>query len=391
MMKYRILLFLILLTSPFINFSLIPDSHLPLTPLVVLAALPIVFLDRISLNVFGTEDIFFLFFWYSSLISSLMNSVAMFSIDGITQLVNILLTYLIYKVSLFLFFKVRPDADKFLRMIFTYYTWVQVPALIVFVIGLYHPDINERIIYFFNNAGNFSVGAIASTLPGARITGFSPEPSFWSFFVAVNIAIALCLRNPSKFLLSINFLTLILTFGRTGYLIIVCVLVLKIVRGSLWRQSIVALAAISLLFVIRDHLSVANLMSVDDSFRQRIGSVITAINITHQNPFFGIGLGNFDRYAAAQDLDYLNIFNWYLSTLALSGILSFLFLVVMFFALIRRIHFAYQLPFLGTLIGWLTVSAYNLPFVWFTFAALVYASAARQNDFTSVQDEGKAE
>src|SRR5690606_3849091 len=133
--------------------------------------------------------------------------------------------------------------------------------------------------------------------PDARITGFSPEPSFWSFFVAVNIAIAFSMRHYSKALLVVNITTLLLTFGRTGYFILACVLIVKFIHGSYWRTGVVAVAAIFVLFWMRESLTVSSLMSVDDSFRQRIDSIVTAVGIAFENPFFGIGLGNFRDYA----------------------------------------------------------------------------------------------
>ncbi|RAV99754.1 O-antigen ligase family protein [Pseudochryseolinea flava] len=384
MIKYKTLFYILLGTSPFINTSFIPGAKLPMVYLVMLFVIGVIVIarDRVPSRIFGSEDIAFSCFLTVSLLSVYINAWSWPMTHGVTQVINLLLTYLIYKVAQFLLVKSALPKDEMLPTIFKCYSWIQVPALILLVFGNFNREFNIEFIHAINNAGNFDVGAIESVYPNIRLTGFSPEPSFWSFFVAINIAVGLSLKRFSPWLMAVNGVSLLVTVGRTGYLIAACILVIWFIQGKVWRTSLIAGAALIAAFFMREYFTPQKLMSVDDSFRQRIDSMLVAFNLGCNNPFFGIGLGNFQVFAEQQHLDYGNIFNWYLNVFALIGVAGIATWMIFSIFLLRRIQERYWLPVFGAFVGWLTVSAFNLPFVWVVFAALVCASTSKHENET---------
>jgi hypothetical protein len=373
MIRYKTLLYILICTLPFINFSLIPGSNLPL-PYMALTVITLILIfseKTIPAKVFGYEDLFFIVFLIIALVSILSNPL---NSESFTQIINYILTYLFYKVSILLLIRSGADASIVLRDIYNYNTCLQIFALILFLIGFIYGRFLEETIALFNNSGNFSIGAISTTYPIARLFGFSPEPSFWSFLVAVNIAIALTIERPNKIFLAVNFISLIATFGRTGFLITGCIVLLKFLKGNV-LQKLLGIVCIFIAFVLLgEYLDLNRLISVDVSFKQRIESLLVAIDLSKENLLNGIGLNNFKIYATEQKLDYLDIFNLFLNTLVSTGLFGLLSLILFLLLIFKRINSNYTLPFYAAMIGWMTVSSYNLPFLWFIFGVLVYGS-----------------
>jgi hypothetical protein len=373
MVRYKILLYALVFTTPFINFSLIPGSNLPLPyiTLIVIALILVANERTLPLRLFGYEDVFFLLFLVIALASSLYNKV---NPESFTQIINYLLTYSFYKIGLILLFRSQAHSQEILKVMFLYNTCLQIFALVLFSVGFIYGCFLENTIGFFNNSENFSIGAISTVYPRARLFGFSPEPSFWSFFVAMNIAIFFTIDRPSKTLLIVNLISLIAAFGRTGFLMTGCVILLKFLKGNV-LQKIFGVICVAIAFAfLSEYLVPERLMSVDASFEQRIGSMLTAIDLAKERFIAGVGLNNFKYYAIEQELNYLDIFNLFLNTLVSTGVFGLLCLVLCLFFIFNKIPAKYTLPFFAAMIGWMTVSSYNLPFVWFTFAVLVYAA-----------------
>lgn len=373
---YRTIFSLMLLTAPLINFSLIPGSKLPVFYLVGFTALLLVlFYDfYISRKVFGVEDPFHVIFMAIVIVSLLINSNEYSGARGITQLGNFILTYSMFKICLVLLYKIKPDRDQLLSRIFKVNTGWQVAAIIVFYVGLLSPSFLYFIIDFFNNAGNFHVGAIGISFETARSLGFCPEPSFWSFFIAMNIALGLTIKKPGKLFLAINFFNLFLTVGRTGFLILICVLIIKFAKESILFKLLLILLSFIGVFMVFEFIDFGSLKHLDSSISQRVDSIIIGLKLSMENPMLGIGLGNFQEYAEDMKLPYFDIFNLFLTLLVGVGVIGLLFYALFLLGIFRRLQTNYHLPFYGAIIGWMTVSAYNLPFVWLTFAALTYAS-----------------
>jgi O-Antigen ligase len=340
-------------------------------------AILVVHNHQFSLRAFGIEDIFFVGFLLVSIYSWYVNRSDYPDGRGVTQIINNILTYGLFKFCLLLMFKTEDDPDILLRRVFRIYTFWQIPAIVILFLGILFPGFLILFTEFFNNSGNFSIGAIGESLETARSFGFAPEPSFWSFFVAVNLAIALILPRPNAALLSINFLSLILTVGRTGFLIALCIIIIRFASSNKILQVLLVIAGLFALFLGLEYLDLRELQTIDPSFDQRIDSLFVAFQLTLDHPVFGIGLGNFRVYAGLQNLAYADIFNLFLNLLVSVGVTGFaLYMGALYFSY-ARIKPEYRLPFYAAVIGWLTVSSYNLPFVWITFSILVYTSEYR--------------
>jgi hypothetical protein len=298
--------------------------------------------------------------------------------SSFTQVINYILTYLFFKVTLYLLYRSHADANSILSQIFSYNSWLQVFAIVLFLIGYYYGSFLENLIFFFNNSENFAVGAISTVFPRARLFGFSPEPSFWSFFVAINIAIGLTTEKPNKFYFFINLLSLISTFGRTGFLIAGCIFLLKFLKGNALQKALGILILFIGFFKLGKYLDFNMLTSVDVSFKQRLESLLVAVDLASNNFFFGIGIGNFKVYAQQNNYEFLDIFNFFLNTLVATGIFGLLSFSFCLWFIFKRIHPHFNLAFYGAIVGWMTVSSYNLPYLWILFGVLVYASYQKQ-------------
>jgi hypothetical protein len=376
MRLYRIILALMIVSAPLINFSLIPNSRLPLFYLIGIAALVLIVfvVHRVPREAFGVEDLWFLSFVLCGLLSWKLNAAIFPEGRGLTQLVNLLLTYLLFKTVLTIMINSGKDAPELLRQIFTVNSIFQIFAVMVFIAGLVKGDIFEKVAVMFNNAGNFHIGAVGVSWKTARSFGFSPEPSFWSFFIAMNIALAFVIARPSKVLLGVNFLNLVLTLGRTGFLMMIAIVIIRFSKRSVATKLFLIVTALVAGFFLADYIALEKFRSVDISIQQRVDSIVEGLRMFGEHPVFGIGFGNFPVYAQREGFEFFDIFNLFLNVLVSSGVIGSLFFLATLFTIFLRIRGKLNLPFYGAVVGWLTVSAYNLPFAWVIFAALIYMS-----------------
>jgi O-antigen ligase len=329
---------------------------------------------RIPRPAMGVEDLFFAAFVLCVLLSFKLNAASYPEGKGLTQLANLVLTYLFFKITLAVMIKSEPDKQELLRKIFKINSIFQIFAVLVFIAGLIHGEIFENVAVAFNNSGNFHIGAVGVSWNTARSFGFSPEPSFWSFFIAMNIALAFVIPKPNKFLLGINFLNLFLTLGRTGFLMLIAILIIRFSKRSALTKVFLVVVMLVAAFTLADYFVLEKFRAVDISIQQRIDSILVGLRMFRQHPLFGMGFGNFPVYAQNQGYEFFDIFNLFLNVLVSSGIVGSLFFVGVLVAIFSKIQGKMNLPFYGAVVGWLTVSAYNLPFAWVMFAALMYAS-----------------
>lgn len=376
MRAYKIILILLIISAPLINFSLIPNSKLPIFYLVGMAAFigVVVISHRIPREALGIEDLLFFAFMLCGVLSYALNAATYPEGRGLTQLANLTLTYLFFKTTLAVIMKSQTERLHLLRTIFNINSVFQILAVIIFLAGLIRGEIFERVAAVFNNAGNFHIGAVGVSWNTARSFGFSPEPSFWSFFIAMNIALAFVIPKPNKFLLSINFINLVLTLGRTGFLMLIAILIIRFSKRSVLTRIFLVIVMLVVAFTISDYFALEKFRAVDISIQQRVDSILVGLRVFSEHPFFGMGFGNFPVYAGDQGYEFFDIFNLFLNVLVSSGILGSVFFLATLFAIFSKIKGKLNLPFYGALVGWLTVSAYNLPFAWLIFAALIYAS-----------------
>jgi hypothetical protein len=304
--------------------------------------------------------------------------------DGLKQVINLLLTYLVFKVGLVLLFKSDRDPDKLLTRMYRIFTWYAFAGIVIFFAGLLMPSFLDWQVNLANNSGNFRLTNIGHSLSTARSFGFASEPSFWSFFLAMNVSLGMAARNRSKLLLVINLAALVLTFGRTGLLVLFIVLAMRFSKTSLANKIFLVVAGVVVLLVFNEALQVSNLKSIDSSFWERFDSIVFSTGLLVQYPFFGIGPGNFDVISEIEKLRYQDIFNLFLSILVCCGVIGFSLYMLTLYRIYRKILPSLNLPFFAILAGWLTMSAYNLPFVWVTLAALVYCSRVEKDRQISV-------
>jgi hypothetical protein len=383
------MLTLLIISAPLINFSVIPNSKLPLFYLVGIAAfILVVFIaHRIPRQAIGVEDILFFAFVLCGLLSFKLNAATYPEGRGLTQLTNLVLTYLFFKITLAVMMQSETDKLELLRRIFNINSIFQVFAVLVFVAGLIHGEIFERVAVAFNNAGNFHIGAVGVSWNTARSFGFSPEPSFWSFFIAMNIALAFVIPKPNRFLLSVNFLNLLLTLGRTGFLMLIAILIIRFSKRSALAKVFLVVVVLVAGFGLADYFQLEKFRAVDISIQQRIDSILVGLRMVSQHPLFGMGFGNFPAYAQGQGYEFFDIFNLFLNVLVSSGIVGSFFFMGALLVIFSKIKGKMNLPFYGAVVGWLTVSAYNLPFVWLMFAALMYAS--KREEFLEEESVGQ--
>ncbi len=375
MKHYKRILEILIVASPLINFSLLQGSKVPLFYLIGFATLAVFLVidRRVSTHLFGLEDLFFLGFLLLGTISWFLNKSQFSSASGLTQLINHCLTYILFKFCIVLLFKVNADPTMMMRKYFRIMSWWAFVGIAIHIAGIIYPKWLIAFAALTNNSGNFSVGAIGESLATARSFGVGPEPSFWSFLLAMNLSVALIIPRPAKTGVAVTVLNLLLTLGRTGILITLSILIIKFAKSSPAAKLLLIFIVTGLVLVGFDYFEFAQLATVDASFEQRIGSLFKAADVIAANPFFGIGLGNFKDFAIEHELPFADVFNLFLSVFVGSGLLGAFCYWAMLGAIFFRMERKYDLPFYAAIIGWLTVSAYNLPFVWILFAILIHA------------------
>ncbi|MCL4267305.1 MAG: O-antigen ligase family protein [Anaerolineae bacterium] len=186
-----------------------------------------------------------------------------------------------------------------------------------------------------------------------RAAGPLSSPNFYAMILVVLVPLTLdrlwhekqpVLRFLALWAFVVCILSIIFTFSRGGFLALVVVLVLMIVRESLKPLQI--LLSLALLFVVWQFIpanyterlyTTMNLLpgSGEDarnevSFRGRTSEVLVAWQIFADHPVMGVGLGNYNHYyqAYAQPLGWDNrrearsAHNLYLETAAETGLIG---------------------------------------------------------------------
>lgn len=385
----KFFLYLFLFTSPFINFSFIPHSNLPMSYLVMftycLACILIPFnWNRYQLR---SYDYLFICFLILMIFSVMINTINGFHLVSVTQMINFIFIYLIFKTTQNSYALSNEDLDKTLTNWFKFNSYLCVSSLIFFCIGLVYEPFVRAIFDFFNNSGNFSKGGLTASFSetnGARLNSLSPEPSFWGFFTAFNFALGLSLKRKNYLLLGVTFLNLILSLSRTGYLMFVVLIFVLIWKKLNMFFKILAIIAVVLIFTTYlSGLNVHDLLEVDDSFKQRFGSLFTAYKLTMENPIIGIGIGNFQFYAKAMGLDYGDVFSLFFYILVSGGVTSLIFFIWFCTSIHKNLKPAHKVIWIVALVGWGTVAAYNLPYIWVFLGIVVAAFKRKQNNIGS--------
>lgn len=366
----QIFLYLLIVSSPFINFSVIPNSNLPVTYLVTILYCfsSLCFSLPVSSRLIRREDYIYAGFLISMLFSVLINSFGGVNFASVTQLINLLLTYLIFKVTENAFYFSSLDKKSLFSTWFEYNSWVCLAALFLFLLGIFDENIVRFFFNFFNNSGNFSKGGLIASFTEdahARLNSFAPEPSFWGFFTAFNFALGVSMKKKNYFFLVITFVSLLLTVSRTGYLMVAGLLFIFLWnRINLFFKFFLVVGFTIGIVTYSSYIDFSSLMEVDDSFKQRFGSLAVGFKLFSEHPIFGIGIGNFQIIAKEMGLDFVDIFSLFVNIMLAGGILSISFLLIFCKRIFNKLDLEYKSTWILILIGWLTVSSYNLPYVW---------------------------
>ena len=261
---------------------------------------------------------------------------------------------------------------------------------------------------FFRNATIYGIyrGSGMGGWSGTyRTCSVAPEPTFWASYLLIPISFLIpYLFSFRKFwikkiLFLLFFLSLVLTFGRSGWIgfalmLLIVPLVLKISPKLKFCYFMITLILITFTFggIIGNYLKIP--IFSDSSFAQRLYAQLSAFEIFSTNPILGVGFGNFQNFAenyfiSKPYFSFLVTHNFYLRILAETGMLGFLiFLLFLGFLFrealrgklmtkqiknkeIERFVQGLELSFFSILIVWVFGSGYNFSYIWFIFALIL--------------------
>ncbi len=362
---------LLLIFIPLINFGPIPGGKLTFAHLFSLGLFLIWALGdklRLPRPAFESALVFLLLIVFNVIVGGILNS----STEQITQLVNYSFMIIIMIVGYTLAFQHSLKPNLILSWYFKVGIVYAVISLTIYIYGIFNGAFLYAITDFFNIANTFDRGGVSGELSETvlpRITGLSPEPSFWSIYMSTVIAVGLML-GLKPYSVSVLFLLLILglTLARTGMVIIAALtLYLFFKRAPL---AFLGVAFFAFLTILLAPLGL-NLSEADDSITQRFGSLGDGWNAFLQAPILGLGWGGFKEYSQFNNLDCPVIFNYYLQIAAEGGIVGLSLLVVFLISLWISVPRNAHVVLLAVFVAWLSVPAYNLPYVWFLFGVLL--------------------
>jgi O-antigen ligase len=226
---------------------------------------------------------------------------------------------------------------------------------------------------FFNIANTFDRGGLSGELTETllpRITGLSPEPSFWSIYLCTVLSVGLFLGRK-LWSLSMLFLTLVmlLTIARTGMVVFVFIVLFQLFRRA---PVVIAFLLVALLIGLVVQLNF-DYSEADLSIIQRFDSLSDGWNAFLLAPVLGLGWGGFKQYALVNNLDYPIIFNYYLQVAVDSGLLGLVTLLLFLISLVANVQREARIVLGVIFVAWLSAPAYNLAYVWFLFGVLLAA------------------
>ncbi len=238
-----------------------------------------------------------------------------------------------------------------------------------------------------------------------RSYGFFPEPSFWACFLLIPMSFLapylFSFRKfwIEKFLFLMFLLSLFITFGRSGWvgfllMILIFPFTAKINLKSKILYFTMALVLLLLFFgsCLSGYLKLPILS--DLSFYQRFGAQAAAYEIFLERPLLGVGFGNFENFAddyftyKEENISFLVAHNFYLRILAETGLIGFAFFLFFLCFLYKKINDAKrivyktknesarkivqgtELSFFSILFFWIFVACYNFSYIWFIFALI---------------------
>lgn len=363
---------LLLVFLPLINFGPILGGKLTFAHLISLGLFVIwAFQGRLRLvnPSFAYALAFLTLVTFNVMISTIWSS----NFEQITQLVNYGLMMIVMIVGYTLALREHLEPRTILESYFRVGIAYAVISVVLYLYGMFDSAFLYAVTNFFNNANTFDQGGISGQLSEMilpRITGLSPEPSFWSMYMCSVLAVGLVLgRRLWGCGMLFLALVILLTLARTGMVIAsAMVLYLLLKRAPLVLVVVVALTlAIVLPFVDYD------ISGSDNSITQRFGSLAEGWKAFLGAPLLGLGWGGFKEYSKTNLLDYPVIFNYYLQVAAEAGIVGLTLLVLFLISLVVNVSRNSRMVLLVIFVAWFSAPSYNLPYAWFLFGVLLAA------------------
>jgi hypothetical protein len=371
---------LLLVTVPLINFGPVPGGKLTFAHLLALG-LFLVWGLRGRLSIGHPSFGFASAFLAMVVLNILLVSIRTNSTEQITQLANYVLMMIVMVVG----YSLAVDEDRTPSEILEGYFQVGVvyagASLLIFIYGFVDPVFLYAATDFFNSARTFDRGGISGSfgeglLP--RISGLSPEPSFWSIYMCTVLAVgSVCRRRVTSAGMLLVGLVLVLTLARTGLVVLLAMLLFLAVK----RFPIASWLALTMGAIWATFLFDVKISGADDSIQQRLGSVVDGWRVFQESPLFGLGWGAFRDHALANRLEYPVIFNYYLQVAAEAGLVGLLLLLLFIQSLLLNTSPHDRVILVAVFVAWLSAPSYNLPYAWFLFGVLL---AARRRDTSNL-------
>lgn len=363
---------LLLPVLPLVNFGPIPGGKLTFAHLISLG-LFITWAVRDKLKLGHPSFLFALAFLLLVATNVLVGIVGHSNPAQLTQLVNYGFMMMVMLVAYTL--AMRADAEP--RLLLDRYFSIGVAyaaiSLALYVYGIFNGAFLYQVTDLFNIANTFDRGGLMveftdSALP--RVTGLSPEPSFWSVYLCTVLAVGVSLgRRMRDWGMMLVALVVGLTLARTGLVVIAVMLLYQLYRRSplllLWAAGLSVVAL--LLFIDFDAYT------ADSSITQRFGSLVDGWQAFANSPLLGLGWGGFREYAQANRLDYPLIFNYYLQVAAEAGIIGLCLLCLFLASLVVHSPRDSRIVLISIFVAWFSAPAYNLAYAWFLFGVLLAA------------------
>lgn len=363
---------LLLVSLPLINFGPIPSGKLTFAHLISLGML-VTWAVRGKLRL-GHQSFRFGFGFLVLLAANvLLGAFHTGSLDQVTQLLNYCFMMGVMVVAYTLAMRQDIAPLNILEDYFRIGLVYAAVSLAIYVYGFFNQDFLYHITDFFNIANTFDRGGLSAELTDTllpRITGLSPEPSFWSIYLCTVLAVGLLLGRK-LWAHSMLFLALVmlLTLARTGMVVFFFMVLYQLYRRSpLTIASLFGIALISILLQINLDYSEADL-----SIIQRFDSLFDGWSAFLQAPVLGLGWGGFKQFSQVNNLEYPVIFNYYLQVAAEGGLVMLVSLLLFLLSLFVAVQRDAKIVLVAIFVAWLSAPAYNLAYVWFLFGALLAA------------------
>lgn len=363
---------LLLIFLPLVNFGPIPGGKLTFAHLISFGLLVLwAVKDRLRL---GHPSFAFALVFLLLVASNVLLGVVGDSNAGqITQLVNYAFMMGIMVVAYTLALRNEVEPRRLLEDYFHIGVIYSAISLVLYVYGTFNGAFLYAVTDFFNIAKTFDRGGLSTELSESvlpRITGLSPEPSFWSIYLCTVLAVGISQgRKLLDWRIAFVAVVIVLTLARTGMVVIAVMALYLLIRRSpllfIWIIGL-TLAAVLAFFDL-------DISGADISITQRFGSLADGWQAFLQAPILGLGWGGFKEYSQANRLDYPLIFNYYLQVAAEGGLVGLLSLGLFLTSLVVNSPRMYRIVLLAIFVAWLSAPAYNLAYVWFLFGVFLAA------------------